>query len=314
MYDLTIIGAGPSGLSAAVYAASEGLRTVVLEKESQAGGQSVSSMAIENYLGFPAGLTGEELAQRSLIQAEKFGAQLSLSAQIRDLDLSGRFSKIVLDDGEVVSRALLIATGADYQRLSVPGSDQFLNQGLFYTTSPSHIAICAGCEAAVIGAGNSAGQCVLYLAAHCRCVHLIVRGTDLRQRMSDYLVQRILDCPVVKIHLETEVAKIEGNNHVEEIELRHRPSQTVSRVRLPAVFSYIGTHPRTGRLSGLIDLDHDGFIKTGEQGRLPLETNKPGVFASGDVRSGSIKRIASAVGEGAIAVTMIHNYLSGVRS
>jgi len=320
--DLAIVGGGPSGLAAAVYAASEGVRTVVIEREA-VGGQAGASSLIRNYLGFPRGISGAELAQRAYQQAWLFGAKYALAREVAGLSVRGDERIVKLSDGrEIGCRAILIATGAAYRRLGVPSLARFEGAGVYYTVSPDTRAM-RGHDAFVIGSGNSAGQAVAHLAKHARHVTLLVRGDSLEAHMSDYLVQEIRRARNVDVRLHTDAIGGEGQVQLERLRLRDRDRGTTETVPAEVLFVLIGAAPRTEWLSGVVRRDDHGFVLTGRDlddvalrdwplARPPMryETSLPGVFAAGDVRSGSVKRIASAVGEGAVAVQEIEEYLA----
>jgi thioredoxin reductase (NADPH) len=321
VYDLVVVGGGPAGLAAAVYAASEGLRTVVLER-SAPGGQAGSSMRIENYLGFPTGITGAELTDRATLQANKFGARLHVPAQLDRLTFDKAYPVLHLDGGEttVTSKCLLIATGADYNRLGVQGCERFEGSGIYYAATPNEAKLCHDCEVIVVGGGNSAGQAAVFLAGHARRVLLLIRGDDLYKNMSSYLARRIEGSPGIELCRNTTVRRMHGEGHLDAVEITNAKSGQERTVQTPAVFSFIGATPRTEWLPQEIEIDAKGFVRTGPAlarssswtARRPpflLETSKPGVFAAGDVRSGSVKRVASAVGEGSMAVQFVHEYL-----
>jgi len=320
VYDLVVIGAGPAGLAAAVYAASEGLQTVVLEKSSP-GGQAGRSMRIENYLGFPTGITGGELAQRAAIQANKFGARVSIPTPALGLTFENLYSIIHMDGGEtVMTRCLLIATGADYRLLDVEGCKRFEGCGVYYAATPLETQLCVGADVFVIGGGNSAGQAAVFLSGQARTVSLVIRGDDLYKSMSSYLVHRIEQTRNIEVLRNAEVKCLKGDDHLRELELLDRKTGEIRCFATPAVFSFIGATPRTEWVPVEIDKDDKGFIQTGpavsrstrwDSPRDPflLETSRRGVFAAGDVRSGSTKRVGSAVGEGAMAVQFVHQYL-----
>ena len=320
VYDLVVVGGGPAGLAAAVYAASEGLRTVVLER-SAPGGQAGSSMRIENYLGFPMGVTGAELTDRATLQANKFGARLHVPAQLDRLTFDKTYPVLHLDGGETVaSKCLLIATGAEYNRLGVQGCEQFEGSGVYYAATPNEAKLCRDSEVIVVGGGNSAGQAAVFLAGHARRVLLLIRGDDLYKHMSSYLVRRIEASPGIELCRETTIRRMHGEGRLDRVEIVNAKSGQERVVQTPAVFSFIGATPRTKWLPQDIETDAKGFIRTGPAlarssswtARRPpflLETSRPGVFAAGDVRSGSVKRVASAVGEGSMAVQFVHEYL-----
>lgn len=308
--DVAIVGAGPAGLAAAVYAASEGLRTVVVECEAL-GGQAGTSSLIRNYLGFPRGISGAELAQRAYQQAWLFGAKYVFAREVTGLTARGEGRILTLSDGrEITARAVIIATGATYRRIGIPNLERFLNAGVFYT-SMTDSRVIKGHDVHVIGGGNSAGQAVVYLAEHARRVTLLVRGDSIGRTMSDYLVQQIRHLPNVEVRLNTEVIDGGGDGVLEYITTRDRRSGQTGRERVEWLFVLIGAQPHTEWLDGVVRRDRHGFILTGPDvgASLHFETSLPGVFAIGDVRAGSIKRVASAVGEGGVAMHFIHEYL-----
>jgi thioredoxin reductase (NADPH) len=320
VYDLAVVGAGPAGLAAAVYGASEGLRTVVLEQTAP-GGQAGSSMRIENYLGFPMGLTGSELAGRAVLQANKFGAHLSISTPVTRLEFDKAYPVLRLDGGEtLVTKCLLIASGAEYRRLEVEGCQKYEGTGVYYAATPNEAQLCRGSEVVLVGAGNSAGQAAVFLAEHARKVYLVVRGDDLYKSMSSYLARRIEQTARIELLCNTTIRRMRGDGRLSAVEMVNAQTGEERTVETPAVFSFIGAMPRTDWLPPEIERDAKGFVRTGPTlaksphwtlGRSPflLETSRPGVFAAGDVRSGSVKRVASAVGEGAMAVQFVHEYL-----
>jgi thioredoxin reductase (NADPH) len=320
VYDLLVVGAGPAGLAAAVYGASEGLRTAVLDGVGP-GGQAGSSMRIENYLGFPTGLTGAELTDRATLQANKFGAHLSIPTAATRLSFENGYA--VLDAGgrePITTKCLLIATGAQYRRLDVEGFERFEGTGVYYAATPAEALLCRGCPAIVVGGGNSAGQAAVFLAGHASRVLLLIRGDDLNKNMSSYLVRRIEQTANIELLTNTTIRRMTGNGHLEAIDVVNGNSGDQQTIKTPAVFSFIGAMPRTDWLPTEIERDPKGFVRTGSAvaqskywgvSRPPslLETSHPGVFAAGDVRSGSVKRVASAVGEGAMSVQFVHEYL-----
>lgn len=320
VYDLVVVGAGPAGLAAAVYGASEGLRTVILEQTAP-GGQAGRSMRIENYLGFPTGITGGELAERATVQANKFGARLSIPTPVVGLTFENSYSVLQLEGSETVTaRCLLIATGADYRLLQVEGCQQFEGRGVYYAATPLEAQACMGSDIAVVGGGNSAGQAAVFLAGQVRKVYMLIRGDDLYKSMSSYLVHRIEQTSNIEVICNTEVRRMNGNSHLEAVDLVNKKTGESRTLRIPAMFSFIGATPRTDWLPAEIEKDAKAFVKTGPSlaqsphWNLPrdpflLETSRRGVFAAGDVRSGSIKRVGSAVGEGAMAVQFVHEYL-----
>jgi thioredoxin reductase (NADPH) len=319
VYDLVVIGAGPAGLAAAVYGASEGLHTLVLERAGP-GGQAGRSMRIENYLGFPTGVTGSELAERAVVQAGKFGAQLTVPTPATSLTFDNAYAVVRLDSGESVhAKCVLIATGADYRRLVAEGCEPFEGKGVYYAATLTEAPVCRGADVVVVGGGNSAGQAAVFLAGVAKKVFLVVRGHDLGKDMSAYLVRRIEQTPNIEVLLDTEVRRMVGDTHLRAVELVNTKTGQTRTIDTPALFSFIGAVPRTDWLPPEITKDEKGFVRTGAAAaaagwtarRDPflLETTRPGVLAAGDVRAGSVKRVASAVGEGAMAIMFVHQYL-----
>jgi thioredoxin reductase (NADPH) len=320
IYDLVVVGAGPAGLAAAVYGASEGLRTAVLER-SAPGGQAGSSMRIENYLGFPTGLTGSELTDRAIVQANKFGALLSVATPVDGLLFDNTYPVVRLEGGETVTtKCLLIATGVDYRRLGVYGEEKFEGRGLYYAATPTEAQMCRGAQVMLVGGGNSAGQAAVFLAAHASRVLLLIRGDDLYKNMSSYLVKRIEQMPHIEVLCDTTVRGMQGDGQLRAVDIVDRKTGVERTIETPAIFTFIGAVPRTDWLPAEIERDRKGFIRTGPalaasshwtSRRQPflLETSRRGIFAAGDVRSDSVKRVASAVGEGAMAVQFVHEYL-----
>ncbi|HEX9606803.1 MAG TPA: FAD-dependent oxidoreductase [Gemmatimonadaceae bacterium] len=324
MHHAVIVGAGPSGLAAAVYAASEGLDVLVLESGAP-GGQAGSSSRIENYLGFPSGISGQELTARAYSQTLKFGAHLMVTKAAKRLRCNTRQYIIETDDGaQVLARTVIIATGAEYRKLPLENISQFEGVGVYYSATFIESQLCAGEEVCVVGGGNAAGQAAVSLAQSARHVHMLVRSDGLADTMSRYLIRRIEEDPRITLHTRTEVAALEGDDHLESVDLRRRDDGTTERKDVRHVFVMTGAAPSTSWLDGCVTLDDHGFIKTGSElspdelsaanwplARSPhlLETSKPGVFAVGDVRAGNIKRVASAVGEGSIAVSFVHQAL-----
>ncbi|MEN3283203.1 MAG: thioredoxin reductase [Solirubrobacteraceae bacterium] len=313
--DLVVVGAGPGGLAAAVYGASEGLTTLTLDAVAT-GGQAGTSSRIENYLGFPSGISGAELAERATIQAEKFGAQLSVPAEVTALESrDGHYSVTIADGPTITGRTIVIATGARYCKLPVAGLERFEGTSVFYAATLVEAMMCRDDPIAVVGGGNSAGQATLFLVRHAGRVRLLVRGDDLGKSMSRYLADRIERNPDVEVMLHTEVREAIGDESLEALVVED--NRTGERKVLPAreLFVFIGAEPHTAWLGDKVALDDRGFVLTGVQANsdrpaLPLETSLPGVLAVGDVRSGSIKRVASAVGEGAMAVRLVHDHLA----
>jgi thioredoxin reductase (NADPH) len=324
-YDLVIVGAGPAGLAAAVYAASEGLRTLVVEPQV-VGGQAGTSSLIRNYLGFPRGISGNDLANRALEQAWLFGANLVLSEQATGLRARGPDRLVRLSDGsEVTARAVVVASGVSWRRLGVPHLEALVDAGVFYGAAGAEARAMQGQDVFVVGAGNSAGQASVDLAKHAASVTILVRGGAIGQSMSDYLVQQIKRAPNIAVRLHTEVVDGHGDRRLERLVLRDRRSGATEDVPATALFVMIGAEPRTEWLAGSVERDDRGYLLTGHDllraGKPPagwprlrppllLETSIPGVFAAGDVRYRSVKRVASAVGEGAVAVQLVHDYLN----
>ncbi|HEX3531374.1 MAG TPA: FAD-dependent oxidoreductase [Thermoanaerobaculia bacterium] len=320
VYDLVIVGGGPAGLAAAVYGASEGLDTLVLERVAP-GGQAGRSMRIENYLGFPMGLTGAELADRAVLQANKFGARLPVPTPVARLTFVNSYPVLQLEDGQsVTAKCLLIASGAEYRRLPAEGCERYEGRGVYYAATPNEATLCRGAEVVVVGGGNSAGQAAVFMSGQARKVNLVIRGNDLNKNMSSYLVHRIERTPNVEILCNTTVERMSGGDHLASIELLDSKSGERRTLETPAVFSFIGATPRTEWLPPEIECDAKGFVRTGASlassphwtaKRQPflLETSRRGVFAAGDVRADSVKRVASAVGEGSMAVQFVHEFL-----
>jgi thioredoxin reductase (NADPH) len=322
--DVVIVGAGPSGLAAAVYGASEGLDVLVLETNAP-GGQAGSSSKIENYLGFPTGISGQDLAARASTQAQKFGAQVIIAKDAKHLACDRKPYAVEIDDGSRVSaRVVVIATGAEYRKLPVDNLSQFENSGVYYGATFIEAQLCAGDEVIVVGGGNSAGQAAVFLAQTARRVNVLVRSSGLAESMSRYLIRRIEENPKIVLRTNTEIVALEGHGHLERVSWRDAHTGTVEQHDIAHVFVMMGAVPNTRWLDGCVALDAAGFIKTGPDlspddlaaahwplARLPhlLETSLPGVFAVGDVRGGNVKRVASAVGEGSIAVSFVHQVL-----
>jgi thioredoxin reductase (NADPH) len=325
--DVIIVGAGPAGLAAAVYGASEGLDVLVIETRAP-GGQAGSSSKIENYLGFPTGVSGLELATRARTQALKFGAELMIARSVTRLDCGRRPYRVVLDSGEALAaRSIVIATGAQYKKLTVPNLERFDGKGVYYGATHIEAQLCGGDEVIVVGGGNSAGQAAAFLSLGARKVHILVRGGGLADTMSRYLIQRLTENPKIELQVRTEITALAGEDTLERVTWRNRESGEESTREIRHVFVMTGASPRTEWLRGCLALDEKGFILTGRdmdetigenpkwplpRPALMLETSLPGVFAVGDVRSGNVKRVASAVGEGAISISLVHRAIAEV--
>jgi len=326
-YDLVIAGGGPAGLAAAVYGASEGLTTLLVEREAP-GGQAGTTSRIENYLGFPSGLTGADLARRALAQATRLGAEVLTPQTVAGLVIDDRYKVLTLADGARVScQALLVATGVEYRTLGLPDADRLAGSGIFYGAATTEAAFYRGEQVVVVGGGNSAGQAAVYLARFAEHVTVLVRGGSLGGGMSAYLVDQIAETPNISVRLHASVAAVGGGQALESIEVEDSGTGTRDTLGAAAMFVFIGQAPRTEWLSGVVERDQSGFVVTGpgltrSGDRVPgwpllrepfmLETSVPGIFCAGDVRSRSVKRIASAVGEGSMAVQFVHQHLAGL--
>jgi thioredoxin reductase (NADPH) len=312
-YDVIVVGAGPAGLATAVYAASEGLSVLILDSQSF-GGQAGASSRIENYLGFPTGISGQALTARAFIQAEKFGAQFAVPVSVVELDCSRPpMHRVELDNGiSVYGRTVVIASGARYRRPEIENLDRFEGTSVSYWATPIEANLCEGRDIVLVGAGNSAGQAAVFLARYARRVHLVVRSSGLDASMSRYLIDRIAATPNIELRVHTAVMGLSGtaDGTLESVKMTCRKSGDTWKVDAQHMFLFIGADPNTQWLDRRIALDNKGFVTTGVASQLPLETSSPGVFAIGDVRSGSVKRLAAGVGEGAAAVAQIHSYLT----
>jgi thioredoxin reductase (NADPH) len=315
IYDVAVVGAGPAGLAAAVYAASEGLSTIVLESTAP-GGQAGTSSKIENYLGFPTGISGQALAGRAQAQAQKFGARLAIARAVTGLDCETRPYRLTLDGRLTVKAcAVVVATGARYRRLDLDNFAKYEGQGIHYAATAMEAQLCRGEEVAVVGGGNSAGQAAVFLSRTVRHVHVVVRGSGLAATMSDYLVQRIENSPSITVHPYSEVSALAGDTYLRQVTLTNRNSGAIETHPIANLFLMIGAEPNTEWLNGCLTLDAKGFVRTGRdaEGKAlasPFATTKAGIFAVGDVRSGSVKRVASSVGEGSAVVQAIHQFLN----
>jgi thioredoxin reductase (NADPH) len=327
-YDLAIVGAGPAGLAAAVYAASEGLRALVIEAIAP-GGQAGTTSMIENYLGFPNGISGSELATRAVAQARRFGAEILLARPLTGISRDGPGYRAHLSDGtSVLARTLLLASGVEWRRLEIPGIDELLGAGVYYGAGPSEALACAGSHVVVVGGGNSAGQAVVRFSRYSVGVTLLVRGPDLAASMSKYLIDTIADIPNVEVRTGTQVVGVTVDGQLREVLTASTDGRTAQSLRADALFICIGGEPRTDAVEGAgLVIDDFGYVPTGGElasfahaadgwditrPPLPLETNLPGFFAAGDVRRGSIKRCAAAVGEGSMSVALVHQRLAEV--
>ena len=324
-YDLIVIGGGPAGLGAAVYGASEGLRTVLVERTAT-GGQAGQSSRIENYLGFPDGVSGAQLADRARRQATKFGAELVTTRDAVGLEINGSARTVRFPDGETLdAHTVIVATGVNYRKHSAAGVDDFTGRGVYYGSAMTEAPRCKNEDVYIVGGANSAGQAAVYLAKSARSVTIVVRATSLEQSMSHYLIEQIRQIDNISVRPCTEVVAAKGADHLEQISLRDNPSGSVEEVPAQWLFLFIGAEPGTAWLDGVLDRDERGFVLAGPDlivgGERPkgwmldrqphhLETSVPGVFVAGDVRSESPKRVASAVGEGAMAVMLVHRYLA----
>jgi len=321
LYDVCIVGGGPPGPAAAVYAASEGLSTVVVEREAP-GGQAGQSAAIENYLGFPRGLSGSDLTQRAIAQVGRFGAEMVLARDVVGLEVRGPVRAVLLAGGDgIEARSVIVASGASYRRLEAPGLAELTGRGVYYGASAAEASQCQGDDVYLVGAANSAGQAALNFARYAKRVVLVVRGPSLLATMSQYLVSRIEAHPGIEVRYRTEVAAVHGSGHLERLTLADRTTGAREEVDGSWLFAFIGASPHTDWLGDAVERDDKGFVVTGRdlhapEGSTPsrapfaLETSVPGVFAAGDVRLDSMKRVASAVGEGAMAVYLVHRYLA----
>lgn len=327
LYDVVIVGAGPAGLAAAVYGASEGLRTAIIERDAP-GGQAGQSARIENYLGFPNGLSGSDLSHRAVTQARRLGAEMVLARRVEELETRGSIHALRLDDGtEIETRAVVVSAGVSYRLLAAEGVSDFTGRGVFYGASANDAPATAGDDVYVVGAANSAGQAALNLAEHAKRVVVLVRGDSLDESMSSYLSERVVEHPNIEVRFRTEVESGGGDDHLEWLELDDRAHGTKERVEASWLYVFIGALPRTDWMGDAVARDRHGFVLTGqdvatldgdgvrwplERPPLVFETSVPGIFAAGDVRSSSMKRVASAVGEGSGAISSVHGYLETV--
>ena len=326
-YDLVIVGGGPAGLAGAVYGASEGLRVALLEKDAP-GGQAGTSSRIENYLGFPSGISGTDLAQRAAAQATRLGAELVTAVEVQGIHVDDTIKVVALVDGsELRSHAVLVASGMTVRKLEVPGCEKFEGAGVFYGAAPSEAATYRDGHVYVIGAANSAGQAAMMFSRYAKQVTMVVRGDSIEARMSQYLVDQIRETPNIEVLLHTQVVEVGGTRFVESVRLRDGASGSEVERPAAAIFIFVGAIPHSSFVADLVATTDDGFILTGEDtfvgGKKPagwtlerdpflLETTVPGIFAAGDVREGVVRRVASAVGQGSVAISMVHKYLESV--
>ncbi len=327
-YDFVIVGGGPAGLAAAVYGASEGLKTLLVER-SAPGGQAGMSSRIENYLGFPSGLTGADLARRAFTQAKRFGAEILSPQEVVGLRVDGPYRFVKLRDGNEIScHALLIASGLSWKKLDIPGVERFQEAGVYYGAAMTEAQLCSGEDVYLIGGANSAGQAAVYFAQFARSVTMLVRGDSLQKGMSQYLIDQIREIPNIRVETQAEVVEVLGNGHLESITIANHANETIRTEPTSALFIFIGAVPCTAWLRGMLPMDERGYLLTGtllpkdgdrprgwkeERDPFIFESIIPGVFAAGDTRHSSIKRVASAVGEGSITVQMVHQYLGKVK-
>jgi len=320
IFDLVVVGSGPAGLAASVYGASEGLRTVSLDAMA-IGGQAGSSSRIENYTGFPNGISGGDLTARSAVQAMRLGARLNAPCEVVGLRVEAGFHVVILRDGsEIPTRAVIVASGASYRRLNVDDLERFEGAGVYYAATDLEARVCDGRPVLVVGGGNSAGQAAIHLGEHNCSVTIAIRRDDLTQSMSQYLIERIVADPKINLLTGVEVQTLAGEAHLDEVTLRHTATGQEQTIPCSGLFCFIGAQPATDWLCDGVLLDQDGFVLTdrqlsgsiaaGTSSPLPFETSVPGVFAAGDVRNGSMKRVAAAVGEGSSAVRSVHERLA----
>lgn len=315
IWDVAVVGAGPSGLAAAVYAASEGLVTIVIEGLAP-GGQAGTSSKIENYLGFPTGISGQALAGRAQVQAQKFGAHLAISRNVTGIDCASKPYRLHLDGGQdVIAQAVIVATGARYRKLDVADYARFEGSGINYAATGMEAQLCAKSEVIVVGGGNSAGQAAVFLSRTAAHVHVLVRSEGLAATMSDYLVQRILQSPKITLHPHTKVSALIGDDFLREVTWIDTKSNVSKTIAVGGMFVMIGAEPNSKWLNGCLELDDKGFVITGRDPdghalSTAFATTRPGVYAVGDIRSGSVKRVASGVGEGSVVVQAVHQFLN----
>lgn len=327
LYDVVIIGAGPAGLAAAVYGGSEGLKTLLIEKRAP-GGQAGTSSRIENYLGFPSGLSGADLSRRAITQATRFGVEFLSPKEVQDIQLMDTYKIVHLADGyEIKTKAIVITTGVDYRKLEITGIDNFTGAGVYYGAATTEAHACQQQPVFVVGGGNSAGQAAMYLSKFASKVNILIRKPDLTSSMSSYLIDQIAQTPNIEVKGETEVAEVSGEGQLQKVKIRHNPSQNIEELDARALFIFIGAKPYTDWIQLDIFKNSRGFIETGndlllhedlkkywklQRSPFLLETSQPGIFAAGDVRAGAMNRVASAVGEGAMSIKFVHEYLTEI--
>lgn len=327
LYDVVIIGAGPAGLAAAVYGGSEGLKTLLIEKRAP-GGQAGTSSRIENYLGFPSGLSGADLSRRAITQATRFGVEFLSPREVQDIQLMDTYKLIRLSDGyEIKTKAIVITTGVDYRKLELPGIDNFTGAGVYYGAATTEAHACQQQPVFVVGGGNSAGQAAMYLSKFASKVNILIRKPDLTSSMSSYLIDQIAQTPNIEVKGESEVVEVSGEGQLQKVKVRHNPSQNIEESDARALFIFIGAKPYTDWVQLDIFKNTRGFIETGndlllhedlkkywklQRNPFLLETSQPGIFAAGDVRAGAMNRVASAVGEGAMSIKFVHEYLTEI--
>lgn len=326
--DVTIIGGGAAGLAASICATSEGLRTFLIEK-NKLGGQAGTSFRIENYMGFPLGLSGQELTDKSLKQARRFGANIIHPGEVVSIQNEGEHKCVTFDDGSIIkSHAIIIATGAAYNRIHLNKIDQFLSKGIFYGASKAEMELCQNREIFIVGGANSAGQAAVFFSKCASVVHMVVRGEGLSSTMSHYLINRIQSIKNINVMTNSQIVELKGRDHLEAAIIENAKTGEKRPYLTPAIFIFIGAKPHTAWMGDVVQKDKHGFIVTGSDlyvnGKMPetwteqrspfmFETSMPGVFAVGDVRSGSIKRVASAVGEGSMSISIIHQFLESIK-
>ncbi len=314
IFDVLIVGGGPAGVAAGVYAGTEGLCALVVE-DLTIGGQAGTSSRIENYMGFPTGISGSDLVWRGEVQAMKFGTQFAVPRRVRALERrdDGVFCATLDDDEIVCAKAVVVATGVQYRRLPIPRLEDFEGVGIYYAATDVEARYCRDTDAIVVGGGNSAGQAAMYLSRTAKHVHVLVRGPSLAASMSDYLLSRLEADPAITIHYQTEISALHGDAHLEQVTIHNKADGADQVIDARAAFIMVGAAPNTGWLSGLVELDGKGFVQTGQAvGKdTPYETSHPGIFAVGDVRAGSVKRVASAVGEGSVVISKVWDFVQG---